>query len=85
MVKVVAFFFWDKRDLPPFNDGNPYFMGPYKPRTGLGLIFSHPLLYGNVMGVELIDPIAQTGWGTPWGSIAGAGNLEKNQRWKMYS
>ncbi len=37
--------------FPTFNDGNPYFMGPYKTPTDLGWI-SHPLLYGNVMGVD---------------------------------
>ena len=30
-------------------------MGPYKPLRNW-VDFSHPLLYGNVMGVELIDP-----------------------------
>ena len=31
---------------PTFDDGNPYFMGPYKPlRTWVYV--SHPILYGN--------------------------------------
>ena len=40
---------------PPTSNRNPYnwYIKPY-----YWVDFSHPLLYGNVMGVELIDPIA---------------------------
>ena len=36
---------WDGRP-PTFNDGNPYFMGPYKPLRDW---VEFPIPYGNVM------------------------------------
>ena len=38
MVKVVAFCWGMVIDPPPLMERNPYFMGIYKPRDGIGLM-----------------------------------------------
>ena len=67
-------------DLPPLI-GNPYFMGPSKPRPKLGLMSLSPIILGNDMGVFL-DPIAHLLNGMilqvmPWSKVAilGMGDL----------